>query len=268
MRQETITPSNFQAVIPALPSAQSETPEADKQIIVDEPKSAYKAVKYKTSPFIEQTSLRLQTRKKRLTVSNGRNIVDGTTGEVEGVTEISQVVQVDTAEFIKLYTQDIKAFFELSNSAMKTFFLVMKVVGKGCINNDKVYIDYKDELLDELGVSRPVFYRGMEELIKKSIIAKNINPGWYFINPTMFFNGDRVRFIKEYRNVDDTDNHYYRIENAKYCEEQKALGRGLGVFTKEDYDAIEKRAKNARWEANRVKAKPPRLDVEPTSSLI
>jgi len=175
------------------------------------------------------------------------------------VTEISQVVQVDTAEFIKLYTQDIKAFFELSNSAMKTFFLVMKVVGKGCINNDKVYIDYKDELLDELGVSRPVFYRGIEELIKKSIIAKNINPGWYFINPTMFFNGDRVRFIKEYqcKGMDATDRHYYRIEDAKYRTEQKALGRTEIHFTQDDWDAIEKRAKNARWEANRVKAKPP-----------
>jgi len=50
MRQEAITPNHFQAVIPTPPSAQ---PEADKQIVIDEPKSAYKAVKYKTSPFIE-----------------------------------------------------------------------------------------------------------------------------------------------------------------------------------------------------------------------
>ena len=36
----------------------------------------------------------------------------------------------------------------------------------------------------------------------KGFIAESTNPNLYWINPALFFNGDRVRFVKEYRNTD------------------------------------------------------------------
>ncbi|MBP1039273.1 hypothetical protein J8631_27420, partial [Serratia fonticola] len=42
-----------------------------------------------------------------------------------------------------------------------------------------------------------VYYRAMDELQNKRIIAKSSNKFIYYINPNILFNGDRARFIKE-----------------------------------------------------------------------
>lgn len=39
----------------------------------------------------------------------------------------------------------------------------------------------------------------MEELIGKGFVAPSTNAPLYFINPAIFFNGDRVRFVTEIR---------------------------------------------------------------------
>nr|AKN38154.1 hypothetical protein [Vibrio crassostreae] len=47
-----------------------------------------------------------------------------------------------------------------------------------------------------LKLSAPTFLRGLSELEKSSIIAKNIRKGWYFINPNFVFSGDRIAFTQ------------------------------------------------------------------------
>ena len=55
---------------------------------------------------------------------------------------------------------------------------------------------------DQNPISKASYYNAMRELIQKGFIAESTNPNLYWINPALFFNGDRVRFVKEYRNTD------------------------------------------------------------------
>jgi Firmicute plasmid replication protein (RepL). len=50
----------------------------------------------------------------------------------------------------------------------------------------------------DIGMSEKTFQRGLKELLAKGFIAaKTASSFW--VNPALFFKGDRVMFIKEYR---------------------------------------------------------------------
>lgn len=159
-----------------------------------------KILKHKENPFLANAITTIKTRKKRLTVAQGSTIIDNETGEATAETVIAQVVEVDDGLFVKLFTKDLQNFFDLSSAALKTFGFILKTVQDEAINRDKVYIDYNDsETLKAFKLSERVFFYGVKELIEKKFIAKSLNPNFYFINPSLFFNGDRCKFVKEYR---------------------------------------------------------------------
>jgi len=47
-------------------------------------------------------------------------------------------------------------------------------------------------------MSESTFNRGLRELVDKGFVYPR-SPSVYWVNPSMFFKGDRVLFIKEYR---------------------------------------------------------------------
>ena len=225
--------------------------------ILEPAQTTGEVVKYKENPFLAKDVIKVSTRKKRLTVAKGGTLIDNETGDVEGITEIAQVVEVDDGQFVKMFTKDIELFFDLSAAAIKTFGLILKITQTEAINRDKVFIDYKESgQLAAFKLSTAVFYRGINELVEKQFIAKNITPNWYFINPSLFFNGDRARFIKEYRRKADgkmtkTENHYYRLEFKKYRAE---TGKKQADFTDAGWAIVDERAKTAE-----LAGKKPRL---------
>lgn len=48
-----------------------------------------------------------------------------------------------------------------------------------------------------IDMSEKTFQRGLKELLEKSFLAPRLHNS-YWINPSLFFKGDRVRFIREY----------------------------------------------------------------------
>ncbi len=158
------------------------------------------ADRYESSPFLE--SLVIHTRGRRVTVAAGTALVDMQTGEVAGVTEIAQVVEVDKDEFVKLFTKDLAIWFDLNKSALRVFGALLTIVQKN-VGRDLVYFDHSNEQIKRFKLSKQTFYRGIEELIEKQFIARHKSVAWYFINPALFFNGNRARFVKEYRTSDN-----------------------------------------------------------------
>lgn len=156
-----------------------------------------KATKYEVSPFID--SLTVKTRGRKVTVARGSTLVDTNTGEIEGVTEIAQIVEVDEGQFVKLFTKDLAIWFELNKVGMRVFGALLTVVQKSSIGRDLIYFDHDSESAKDFKISKASFYRGIEELLEKGFIARHKSAGWYFTNPAMFFNGNRARFIKDYR---------------------------------------------------------------------
>lgn len=155
------------------------------------------APKYELSPFIDR--LTIKTRGKKVTVARGSALVDMSTGEIEGVTEIAQIVEVDEGTFIKLFTEDLATWFDLNKAGMRVFGALLKNIQAGAIGRDMVFFDVRNEALAAFKISKSMFYRGLDELIEKGFIARHLSPGWYFTNPAMFFNGNRARFVREYR---------------------------------------------------------------------
>jgi len=157
---------------------------------------------YLDNPFVESFSV--EVRKKSLTVAAGLSVTDRDNNEVN-VGAVATFQEVDTEEFIKIYTQNIKHIFELSGTAKKVLQPLMLEIQKTAKNVAHVYFSLSDaqKRNNELGldaISKTTFNRGMNELIENYFIAINAKGvNWYWINPSILFNGDRIRFIKDYR---------------------------------------------------------------------
>jgi hypothetical protein len=154
------------------------------------------ATKYEVNPFIEK--LTVKTRGRKVTVARGSSLVDMDTGEIEGITEIAQIVEVDEGQFVKLFTKDLAIWFDLNKSGMRVFGALLTVVQTSAIGRDLIYFDHTNESAQKFNISKTTFYRGLDELIEKGFVARHKSAGWYFTNPAMFFNGNRARFIKDY----------------------------------------------------------------------
>jgi len=162
-----------------------------------------RAPKYEVSPFLD--SLAIKTRGRKVTVARGSTLIDLASGEIEGITEIAQVVEVDEGQFVKLFTKDLAIWFDFTKSGMRVFGALLTVVQTTAIGRDLIYFDHASESAKEFGLSRAIFYRGIDELLEKGFIARHKSAGWYFTNPALFFNGDRARFVKEYRKIGKRD---------------------------------------------------------------
>ena len=153
------------------------------------------------NPFCFETELKIETRKKNLTVSRGTELFEKKNTGKSYFANIVHTQEVDKEEFIKLYTSQIEAYFDLTKTAYKVFFIFLRIY-QDAIGKDHFYLSCKKamslaEKIDHFVLSESIFYRGIKELIEKRIIAKTNEKNWYFINPAIVFNGDRARFVSE-----------------------------------------------------------------------
>lgn len=126
-------------------------------------------------------------------------LVSSNTGEIQ--TQIAgfwESEEVDSAKFVKLFVNGVKALAELSNAGTRVFELLY-IEMQSNIGKDQVYLSYTGLDKNEKAISRSTFSRGLAELIDKKFIASMPAIGWYWVNPDFIWNGDRLAFVKEYR---------------------------------------------------------------------
>lgn len=158
-------------------------------------------VKHDENPFL--TGFQPPTRRRRVTVNANRAVVNTDTGELESAAEIVRFEEVDDDKFVKIYTQNLKAFFSLKPATYR-MVEIMLVTLQRTPNTDRVFLnlDLAKKYFEENGekaISSSAFYNSINEMIEKGFIAQSTIQGMYYINPGLFFNGDRVSFVKEYR---------------------------------------------------------------------
>ena len=147
----------------------------------------------------------IETRKKRtrLETEDPKMIVGLTSGIKEGMAEISQVYEVDSESFVKVFTRFMHVFFDTSKNAQKLFEVILWKVGtdkeKDCFYLHSKEANTYHKKIRKTGYSQASFYRAVDELIGKGIIARSTLPHMFWINPAIFWNGDRIRFITEMR---------------------------------------------------------------------
>lgn len=172
--------------------------------------SRRKLPKYKANPFIDDQLITQLSGQKNVyyTQLKQSSLVDMNTGEVDPAKiQVVKQVRADKEQFVKIYTTHLKAFFELSTTAYKLLHYVLYEVQNNAINNDEVYLSEetaKDFFISQNSqISKSTFYRAMKELVQKLFIAETTRLNIYYINPKLFFNGDRVEFITRFA-IDDS----------------------------------------------------------------
>jgi len=148
------------------------------------------------NPFLENTFLHIEKGDKVLFFGHGNEMmIDRETGEPLAHSVFAKKTKVDKAQFAKIYTSNIANMFGLSKTGIKIFGYVLKSIKP---NSDMFIFSYK-KCMEITGYkSKKSITDGLKELIDNEFIARGENQYMYFINPTVFFNGDRISFIQQY----------------------------------------------------------------------
>lgn len=160
--------------------------------------------RYPENPFLENHGVELGARKRKVPGTEKYMVVDPGTGEVAATAGFYEVHEVDETKFVKLFIQGAKAFSDLSNPGTKVLAALFEVVQKHP-GVDAIYLPFL-EVAEATSppLSRATFNRGMTELIEKAWLAETPIPNKYWINVSYLFNGDKLRFVKEYRKKQNT----------------------------------------------------------------
>ena len=154
------------------------------------------AERYKDNPFIQNSVLRINTKKQTSIIGRSSNVMlNAETGELEGITLLHKFTEVDKQQFVKVFVNEVSFMLSLSISGTKVLSYVISILKQ---DSAEVYI-YIPALLEYCGYKvKNQAYNGLAELIGNEIIAMSDKPNIWYINPSVIFNGDRIAFIKEY----------------------------------------------------------------------
>lgn len=156
------------------------------------------------NPFVEEALAEIQKQTVRKTrvirpdeglAKQVQQIVVNIEGEATGYGAFMQYIEVDEDKFAKFYLSQFAAFWELSKPAIRVFGYILSALKPGqdrlTFKMDKAlaYTDYSH---------RSHVLTGLSNLVECGIIARTAYDYEYFINPLVFFNGNRVTFAKTY----------------------------------------------------------------------
>lgn len=158
---------------------------------------------FEKNPFL----LDIKTKTKRITNRKGdMMLVNSNTGEVQSqIAGFWEAEEVDSTRFVKLFVKGVKALTELTGAGTKVFEVLYLRVQEN-IGKDQVFMAFAavDQTLTEM--SESTYSRGMKELIEKGFIAATPVQGWFWLNPSFVWNGDRLAFVKTYtKKKNDSD---------------------------------------------------------------
>lgn len=157
------------------------------------------------SPTINPLVEPQEVKTKRRFVSSGRSdeLLNSSTGEILGVSAIRLVEEKDDAEFVKVFAAGVAASYELTKTAQRVFQVVLDQYQRTPMSKgfaDYVNLFWFGDGIEgrDVGMSEFTFKRGLRELLDKRFLYPKDSAS-FWTNPALFFKGDRVMFIKEYR---------------------------------------------------------------------
>ena len=141
--------------------------------------------KYEESPF----SADIKKGNKSIVSSDIGETFSKFTGELIS-DRVSLVVSksVDRSEFVKMFTGNINLFFSIGESEIKVFFHLLKNME---MNSGKARF-YMDACKRNTGYSKVSVYSALGLLCSKTFIARSMYSHYYWINPSIAFNGSRM----------------------------------------------------------------------------
>lgn len=166
---------------------------------------------------------------KRRYVQAGKSseLVNPSTGELTHVSVIREVVEKDDAEFVKVFAAGVAATYDLTKTGQRVFHLVLEEYQRTPMHGgfaDSVELFWFGHGLAgrDVGMSEKTFQRGLKELLQKEFLAPR-SPSSFWVNPALFFKGDRVMFVKEYRRKRSADDEQRRRQELEAAGQQSLL---------------------------------------------
>lgn len=156
------------------------------------------------NPFMtEDTIIPLKKRLVRTGVKE--SLANLETGEIEAEKCIYMREDKDQENFVKVFIAGIAATYNLNRTASRVFIAILNQYEKAPMRGgyiDWVYLAWFGEGLcgESTALSEKTFQTGLKQLICLGFISPR-TPNTFWVNPSLFFKGDRVVFIKEYRRI-------------------------------------------------------------------
>lgn len=154
------------------------------------------------NPFLSGSEVKT-TYKTVRTRTTPKDLMDPETGEIIGNSIIHVIEERDEEHFVKVFADGVKAAFDLSRTGHRVFQAVLAAYQKSKMTggySDSLSLYWFGEGLEgeQIGMSEYTFRRGLKELLEKGFLFPKM-PNQYWVNPALFFKGDRVAFLREYR---------------------------------------------------------------------
>jgi hypothetical protein len=169
------------------------------------------------SPFTK--GFRVKTKGRKVSVGgDDLAVMNLQTGELNGTAEITQTIAVDKEKFVKVFQMQIGAFFGLTSAGAKVLTAIWKEMsrepGKDIIYMSESAAKRHAKTVGS-SISKATYFRGRANLIENGFIAPSADQNRYWINPALFFNGDRVKFITEMKKADEIAGPGEKFENEE-----------------------------------------------------
>ena len=142
------------------------------------------------NPFLQYQRLKVYILEKK------QYVIDTTDNNVNSVNAtFHSQIEFEKDPFLKLYNNELNfsIISNLSDTATKLFVYICYNIQK-----DSDMIELKSSVVMEYAKikSSTTYYKYLQELIDNAIIARRSNSD-YWINPLIFFNGNRVEYYKD-----------------------------------------------------------------------
>lgn len=193
---------------------------------------------YESNPFMVQLKgkMYLQPQANSI-IARGETLVDTVTGEI--ITDdvlIGRRRIVDKSQFAKIYASEIGMLFGFSKAAINVLMYLSKVMDY----DQRAYFHYiKDahKLGYKTGYST---LKGLRELLKENIIAKDVRENTYWVNPIVICKGERFAKYTEFVTIERHEADLKREQEAMLRKQGELFVESLDEDTKYKYQQATK----------------------------
>jgi hypothetical protein len=152
--------------------------------------------KHNQNPFLEQLTQEIRTGKSTTKIGSSKALLDANTLEPVEMKVMHTIKQVDKAEFVKIFISEIDRVYNLPLNARKTFKYICENLE---MQSGEVYL-WIEDIVTQCGYSSySQVHRALVVLNQCGFIAPSEKPNIWFINPNIFFRGDRMLLVQDIR---------------------------------------------------------------------
>lgn len=152
------------------------------------------------NPLVE--GFTIKTKMKQVRTGGVKPMIDPQTGEYKQAVIIEEM-ELDETHFVKVFTAGIRAAFGLTLTGSRVFQAILEVYQREPMTGgfaDSIYLHFFDGGLSgrKVDLNERTFRRGLLELLNNGFIFPR-GETLFWVNPNLFFRGDRATFIRTYR---------------------------------------------------------------------